>query len=190
MTASTSTLYLFRDVKESLFPLEYYAKVQGSLESILESANTYYDVNTIEKIFAILQHFINLNYGRLYVCNAENTQLVAKYGRTLELAALKRGNYSLGEGVTGQAFLERQALYVTDLAHQPMYKGRSIRATDLPYKNPAYMAVPFYGEHWAGVVGFHLSTRSRFDVIATIAIVSLIAEWLANKHFEFELRAA
>jgi len=190
MAADKPAITDLRDFRESLFPLEYYAKVQGTIESILETVNTSYDTRTIDEVFSVLRHFLHLSYGRLYVYDAERNQLTAKHGRTLALAALGRGHYSVGEGVTGQAFMENQALYVRDLVHQPMYKGRSLKAQDLPYKDPAYLAVPFYGENLSGVVGFHLNARSRFDVISTIAIVSLIAEWFANKQFVFAREAA
>lgn len=182
--AKTPTITYLRKSNESQFPLEYYAQVQGTIESMLTPGNALYDVETIDEIFSTLQHFLNLNYGRLYIYDSDDKKLVVTYGRKLDLAAIARGQYSVGEGVTGQAFLERQALYVKDLVHQTLYKGRSLKAQDLPYTDPAYLAVPFYGENLSGVVGFHLNARSRFDVISTIAIVSMIAEWFSSKQFE------
>ena len=166
--------------QESLFPLEYYAQVQGTIESMLASANQADGVDTIDDAFSVLAHFLNLKHGRLYVYDPELNQLVAKCGSTLDLEALGRGHYTPGEGVTGQAFLERQGLYVKDIGHEPLYLGRSCKAQDLPYRKPAYLAVPFYGAHLSGVVGFHLNERGRFDVISTMAIVSLVAEWIAR----------
>lgn len=100
MAAENSEVAYFNASKNSLFPLEYYAQVQGTIESMLATVNASYDIDTVEDIFSMLQHFLNISYGRLYVYSPEDNQLTAKCGRTLDLAALGRGHYSVGEGVT------------------------------------------------------------------------------------------
>ena len=185
MIANTPSSELAGKSSEHLFPLEYYANVQATIDSTLAMADGQYDLETIDEVFGMLKHFLNLDYGRLYVYDFDKHELFARHGLTLNLNALTNGKYSLGEGVTGQAFLERQALYVKDIAHSSLYLGRSMKAAELPYRMPAYLAVPFYGEHVCGVLGFHLNERSEFDVISTMAIISSIADWIANESMTF-----
>lgn len=58
MAVEKSKVTYLQESKESLFPLEYYAQVQGTVESMLAAANSSYDIDTIEEVFSMLQHFL------------------------------------------------------------------------------------------------------------------------------------
>lgn len=170
---------------ECVFPLEFYHQVQDTIESILTADAQLFDQQKVDHVFSMLSHFLHLNYGRLYIYNNQSNSLEPKYGSSIKLDALERGIYAPGEGVTGQAFLAEEATYVWDLAHEPQYQGRSLKASDLPYKEPSYLAVPFYGKNMSGVIGFHLGKRGRADILATIGIVSTMAECIGNSELPF-----
>ncbi|WP_299878397.1 sigma 54-interacting transcriptional regulator [uncultured Cocleimonas sp.] len=149
----------------------------------------------IEGILRLLSELLGLNRGRVVLPseNSEHLSITYSYGLTEDERT--KGNYVIGEGITGRVFKSAQIALIQDIDDEPIYLTRAVDRINLPEEAVAFLAVPIIlDELPIGVLATHrLRNRNRpfqrdltlLQIIATLIgqvlqVKSLIEERTAN----------
>ncbi len=130
----------------------------------------------IQGILRLLSELLGLNRGRLLLPDAETGTLSIAYSYGLSPAERQRGNYSIGEGVSGRVFQTGQLALVPDIDDEPAYLARAVDRTTLPNEAVAYMAVPIIlEEHPIGVLAVHRLRKREHPFRRDLTLLQVVA---------------
>ena len=117
----------------------------------------------IQGILRLLSQLLGLNRGRVVLPNKQFGQLEIKYSYGLTSEEKVKGQYLVGEGVTGRVFQTGQLALVQNIDEEPTYLVRAVDRVSLPNEAVAYLAVPIiHDESPVGVLAVHrLRSRDR-----------------------------
>jgi len=148
----------------------------------------------IEGMLRLLSELLGLNRGRVVLPNT-NSKLSIAYSYGLTESEKSKGNYNIGEGITGRVYQTAQVALIQDIDDEPIYLTRAVERITLPDESVAFLAVPIIlDEHPIGVLATHrLRNRNRpfqrdlalLQVLATLIgqvlhVNKLIAESTAS----------
>lgn len=156
----------------------------------------------LREMLHLMSELLGLNRGRIVLrnqpssANPQNAAIQHAYGLTA--LEIRRGVYAEGDGITGRVLQSGQPAIVQDIAHDPLFLFRAVRAEKFPAETVAYLALPItWGNTTVGVLGCHrLRSRQRhlnddlavLKVLATLAGQVLHLEQLVNEQTQ-HLRA-
>ena len=117
----------------------------------------------IQGILRLLSQLLGLNRGRVVLPNKQFGQLEIKYSYGLTAEERSRGQYLVGEGVTGRVFQTGHLALIQNIDEEPTYLVRAVDRVSLPNEAVAYLAVPIiHDEDPVGVLAVHrLRSRDR-----------------------------
>ncbi len=111
---------------------------------------------TIEAILGLIADRLRLEKGRVLLHDDVADGLRIRFNHGLSDDELKRGSYSIGEGITGRVMSTGQLAIVPDIDADPTYLGRVSARETLPAGKVAYIAVPILQhDNVIGVLAAH-----------------------------------
>ncbi len=148
----------------------------------------------IHGILRLMSQLLGLNRGRVVLPNRNSKRLEIRYAYGLTEKERDKGNYLIGEGVTGRVFQTGQMALIQDIDRDPTYLTRAVERTNLPDETVAYLAVPIVlDEQPVGVLAVHrLRNRERqfqHDLSLLQVIATLIGQVLRVKELVSERTA-
>lgn len=97
----------------------------------------------IREMLHLMSELLGLNRGRLVLRDAHDlSKARIRYAYGLTTVQIERGQYSVGEGVTGQVLKNGQPVIVQDIDQEPLFLCRSVRREDLPPETVSFIALP------------------------------------------------
>ena len=133
----------------------------------------------IPGILRIMSEMLGLNRGRVLIPDGNKLQIQHSYGLTR--AEHQRGQYHLGEGVSGRVMESGQIAVVQDIDDEPDMLFRAVDRTTLPPETVSFIAVPIIeaGQR-IGVLGCH-RLRNRLRSLDTdLVVLKIVATFLAK----------
>ena len=152
--------------------------VQQAARLITQSADP---VPAIQGILRLLSELLGLNRGRVVLPNNESGRLEIKYAYGLTDVERNKGQYELGEGVTGRVYQTGQLALIQNIDEEPTYLTRAVDRVNLPNEAVAYLAVPIVlDELPVGVLAVHrLRSRDR-QFQRDLSLLQVIATFIGQ----------
>ncbi|MGW8247903.1 MAG: sigma-54 interaction domain-containing protein [Acidiferrobacterales bacterium] len=135
----------------------------------------------IQAILRLMSQLLGLNRGRVVLPNPESGRLEIRYAYGLTEEERKKGQYLIGEGITGRVYQSGQLALIQNIDEEPTYLTRAVERVTLPNEAVAYLAVPIVlDEHPVGVLAVHrLRSRARpFE--RDLALLQIIATFIGQ----------
>jgi len=138
----------------------------------------------INGILRLMSQMVGLNRGRVVLPNAAGSLMQIQYAYGLTSPERARGQYEMGEGVTGRVMQTGQVAVVQNIDDEPIYLTRAVDRATLPQETVAFIAVPILaGDSPMGVLGAHrLRGRKRpfsRDITLLRVLATLIGQILS-----------
>ena len=135
----------------------------------------------IQGILRLLSQLLGLNRGRVVLPNKKNDKLEINYAYGLTDEERSKGQYLVGEGVTGRVFETGQIALIQNIDDEPTYLVRAVDRVTLPNEAVAYLAVPIlYNENPVGVLAVHrLRSRER-QFQRDLALLQIMATFIGQ----------
>jgi len=135
----------------------------------------------INGILRLLSQLLGLNRGRVVLPNKQSEQLEIKYAYGLTDTERSKGQYFLGEGVTGRVFKTRQLALIQNIDEEPTYLTRAVERTKLPNEAVAYLAVPIIlDESPVGVLAVHRLRNRERQFQRDLSLLQVIATFIGQ----------
>ncbi len=110
----------------------------------------------LREMLHLLSEMLGLNRGRiiLHDSTTDTYRIQYSYGLTKDEAA--RGQYRLGEGITGRVLEHGQLIIVQNIHNEPTFLARAVERDRLPAEPVSFIAVPItVGQKIVGVLACH-----------------------------------
>ena len=117
----------------------------------------------IQGILRLLSQLLGLNRGRVLLPEPRSGALRIRFAYGLTAEERERGQYGIGEGVSGRVFQTGQVALVQNIDDEPTYLSRAVERSVLPDEAVAFIAVPIaLDDAPIGVLAVHrLRQRDR-----------------------------
>ena len=140
----------------------------------------------LREMLHLMSELLGLNRGRVVLTDPDyplkgevgaTARICFAYGLTQ--AEVKRGIYTLNEGITGRVLATGQAMVVQDIDAEPQFLARAVARDQLPVDTVAFLALPIeLNNRTVGVLACH-RIRSRLrhlnDDLALLKILATLA---------------
>jgi Nif-specific regulatory protein len=138
----------------------------------------------INGILRLMSQMIGLNRGRVALKDTDADTMSIRYAYGLTPPERARGQYVIGEGITGRVMQTKQVAVIQNIDDEPYYLTRAVERRILPQETVAFLAVPImYNDTPLGVLGAHrLRGRKRpfsRDVTLLQVLATLIGQILS-----------
>lgn len=135
----------------------------------------------IQGILRLLSQLLGLNRGRVVLHNRQSGRLEIAYAYGLTDAERSKGQYLIGEGVTGRVYQTGQLALIQNIDEEPTYLTRAVDRVKLPNEAVSYLAVPIVlDEHPVGVLAVHrLRSRER-QFQRDLSLLQVIATFIGQ----------
>ena len=130
----------------------------------------------VQGMLRLLSELLGLNRGRVLLPNEHSGILAIQYSYGLSPVERERGNYSVGEGVTGRVMQTGQLALIPDIDDEPAYLARTVDRVTLPDEAVAYMAVPIIlDKQPVGVLAVHRLRKRERPFQRDLALLQVVA---------------
>ena len=152
--------------------------VQQAARLITQSADP---EPAIQGILRLLSQILGLNRGRVVLPNKQSGRLEINYAYGLTDTERSKGQYLIGEGVTGRVFQTGQLALIQNIDEEPTYLVRAVDRVTLPNEAVSYLAVPIIiDEAPVGVLAVHrLRSRDR-QFQRDLSLLQVIATFIGQ----------
>jgi len=133
----------------------------------------------LREMLHLMSELLGLNRGRIVLREPESAQARIQHAYGLTGAEFQRGQYALGEGITGRVLASGQPAIVQDIDHEPLFLFRSVQRAELPPETVAFIALPITANgQTLGVLACHrIRSRQRHlnDDLALLRVLATLA---------------
>jgi len=152
--------------------------VQQAAHLITQSADP---EPAIQGILRLLSQLLGLNRGRVVLPNKQTGQLEIKYAYGLTNLERNKGQYHIGEGITGKVYQTGQLALIQNIDDEPTYLVRAVDRVKLPDEAVAYLAVPIIlDEAPVGVLAVHRLRNRERQFQRDLSLLQIIATFIGQ----------
>jgi len=152
--------------------------VQQAARLITQSADP---VPAIQGILRLLSELLGLNRGRVVLPNKQSERLKIQYAYGLTDVERNKGQYDLGEGITGRVYQTGQLALIQNIDEEPTYLTRAVDRVNLPDEAVAYLAVPIIlDELPIGVLAVHRLRNRERQFQRDLSLLQIIATFIGQ----------
>jgi Nif-specific regulatory protein len=156
-----------------------YARELEILYSISGAITRQHDVPALlDEVWDILDDALNIVRGTLTLRQPETDIFVIEASRGLTAEEVSRGQYRIGEGVTGRVAETGDPILVPNIASDPRFLHRTRSRKD---EQTAFLCVPIH--HQRGVIGtlsIHRTVTDEEGLSRELSFMQLVADLLAQ----------
>jgi len=135
----------------------------------------------IQGILRLLSQLLGLNRGRVVLPNKQTGQLEIKYAYGLTDLERNKGQYHIGEGITGKVYQTGQLALIQNIDEEPTYLIRAVDRVKLPDEAVAYLAVPIIlDESPVGVLAVHRLRNRERQFQRDLSLLQIIATFIGQ----------
>lgn len=135
----------------------------------------------IHGILRLMSQMVGLNRGRVVLPDEETGGMRIQYAYGLTALERQRGQYSLGEGVTGRVMRTGQVAVIQNIDDEPIYLTRAVERATLPQETVAFLAVPIMHDNVPmGVLGVHRLRRRKRPFTRDVSLLTVLACFIAK----------
>lgn len=152
--------------------------VQQAARLITQSADP---VPAIQGILRLLSELLGLNRGRVVLPNKQSERLEIQYAYGLTDVERNKGQYDLGEGITGRVYQTGQLALIQNIDEEPTYLTRAVDRVNLPNEAVAYLSVPIIlDELPIGVLAVHRLRNRERQFQRDLSLLQIIATFIGQ----------
>jgi Nif-specific regulatory protein len=130
----------------------------------------------IHGILRLLSQLLGLNRGRVLLPDERTGALKIRYAYGLTREERERGQYAVGEGVTGRVFQTGQLALVQSIDDEPTYLARAVDRSVLPNEEVSFLAVPIkLDEAPIGALAVHRLRKRNRPFQRDLALLQVLA---------------
>ncbi len=134
----------------------------------------------IHAILRLMSQMVGLNRGRVVLPDGEDG-LSIRYAYGLTAQERQRGQYALGEGVTGWVMRTGQVAVIQDIDDEPLYLSRAVDRATLPQETVAFLAVPLLHDNVPiGVLASHRLRRRKRPLNRDVNLLRVLATFITQ----------
>ena len=130
----------------------------------------------LREILHLMSELLGLNRGRVVLKDPEGDMCRIRHAYGLTRREMERGEYRLGEGVTGHVLMHGQLVIVQDIDRDDTFLARAVHRDQLPPGPVSFIALPVRIENrTVGVLACHrIRTRNR-AISSDVSILRILA---------------
>ena len=139
----------------------------------------------INGILRLMSQMVGLNRGRVVLpdgldATGQNGMSI-HYAYGLTALERQRGQYALGEGVTGHVMRSGQVAVIQNIDDEPIYLTRAVERATLPQETVSFLAVPILHDNAPmGVLGAHRLRKRKRAFSRDITLLRILATFIAQ----------
>jgi len=129
-----------KDLSEELQDLACLYEITKALASAVNLSDC------LEKIMKTLADLKSMENGTITIINPFTGKLEIEVAHGLSTEGKKRGQYVLGEGITGRVVASGEPIIIPHIANEPRFLNRTGARGDDSHKNKSFLCVPIRDE--------------------------------------------
>ncbi|MEW5838081.1 MAG: sigma 54-interacting transcriptional regulator [Pseudomonadota bacterium] len=134
----------------------------------------------IHGILRLMSQMVGLNRGRVVLPDEQGGMRI-QYAYGLTEDERQRGQYALGEGVTGRVMRSGQIAVIQNIDDEPIYLTRAVERATLPQETVSFLAVPILHDNTPmGVLGAHRLRQRKRAFSRDITLLRILATLIAQ----------
>jgi Nif-specific regulatory protein len=142
---------------------------------------------SLYKVLDVLANTMGMERGTVTLVNPVRDEIRIEVAHGLSKAAMEKGKYKLGEGITGRVIETGQAFVVPKISEEPLFLNRTATRKGIQEKELSFMCVPI--KKGGQVIGA-LSVDRPYDVDYSLKegkrLLSIIATMVAQHVINLE----
>ncbi len=158
------------------------------LYEISKALNVSLDLkNSLYEVLDILSRSMGMERGTITILNPMRNEIHIEVAHGLSRAAMARGKYKLGEGITGRVIETGKALLVPKISEEPLFLNRTATRKTVHDKELSFMCVPVKkGSQVVGALSVDRPFEDSYSLRNGERLLSIIATMIAQHVINLE----
>lgn len=134
-----------------------------------------------EPLLEALAEQMGMTHGTLTLLNRQTGQILIEVAHGLSAQQIRRGQYRLGEGVTGRVVQTGRPMLVPRVSHEPLFLDRTASRKNLKKKDVSFICVPIkVGNEVIGALSADRLFASQVALKEDVRLLSTVASMIAQ----------
>jgi len=158
------------------------------LYEISKALNVSLDLKeSLYKVLEILSNSMDMERGTITILNSLRNEIRIEVAHGLSRAAMARGKYKLGEGITGRVIETGKALLVPKISEEPLFLDRTATRKAVHDKELSFMCVPVKkGSQVVGALSVDRPFEESYSLKDGKRLLAIIAAMIAQHAINLE----
>lgn len=158
---------------------EFFSSELLVLYKISQAIVRHKNVNALlNEVLDILDQSMGAQRATLTLYHKEENALIIEASKGLSAAEKARGRYELGEGITGEVALKREAVIIEDVSKESRFLDRTKARKN---SNHSFICVPvIHDDEIIGTISIDLISDSKFSLQYAAQMLRVISNLLAD----------
>jgi len=158
------------------------------LYEISKALNVSLDLKkSLYEVLDILSSSVDMERGTITILNPMRNEIHIEVAHGLSRAAMARGKYKLGEGITGRVIETGKALLVPKISAEPLFLNRTATRKAVHDKELSFMCVPVKkGSQVVGALSVDRPFEESYSLKDGKRLLSIIATMIAQRVINLE----
>ncbi len=160
----------------------------GLLYEISKALNITLDLKkSLYKVLDILSHSMGMVRGTITILNPLRNEISIEVAHGLSRAAMQRGKYKIGEGITGRAIQTGKAVVVPKISQEPLFLNRTASRKGVTDHDLSFICVPVKkGDQVVGALSVDRPFEESYSLKDGERLLSIIATMIAQHVINLE----
>jgi Nif-specific regulatory protein len=142
---------------------------------------------SLYKVLDILARSMDMERGTVTLVNPVRDEISIEVAHGLSKAAMEKGKYKLGEGITGRVIDTGKAFVVPKISEEPLFLNRTATRKSVQEKELSFMCVPIKkGGQVVGALSVDRPYSEHFSLKEGKRILSIVATMVAQHVINLE----
>jgi Nif-specific regulatory protein len=142
---------------------------------------------SLYEVLDILSRSMGMERGTITILNSMRNEIHIEVAHGLSRAAMARGKYKLGEGITGRVIETGKALLVPKITEEPLFLNRTATRKAVHDKELSFMCVPVKkGSQVIGALSVDRPFEESYSLEDGQRLLSIIATMIAQHVINLE----
>jgi len=142
---------------------------------------------SLYEVLDILSRSMGMERGTITILNSMRNEIHIEVAHGLSRAAMARGKYKLGEGITGRVIETGKALLVPKISEEPLFLNRTATRKAVHNKELSFMCVPVKkGSQVVGALSVDQPFEESYSLKDGQRLLSIIATMIAQHVINLE----
>lgn len=142
---------------------------------------------SLYEVLDILSSSMDMERGTITILNPMRNEIHIEVAHGLSRAAMARGKYKLGEGITGRVIETGKALLVPKISEEPLFLNRTATRKAVHDKELSFMCVPVKkGSQVVGALSVDRPFEESYSLKDGKRLLSIIATMIAQRVINLE----
>jgi len=143
--------------------------------------------NSLYKVLDLLSSSLEMERGTICILNPLRNEISIEVAHGLSKAAMAKGKYKMGEGITGRVIETGSALVVPKISEEPLFLNRTATRKAVQDKELSFMCVPIKkGNQVIGALSVDRPFDKDYSLKDGKRLLSIVATMLAQHVINLE----